>query len=51
MRKQFIKTVTNLFKKDAKIKANDGHKLLEKRRSVRVHTLNNLKSMINKIKK
>tara|TARA_B110000259_G_C13817816_1_gene323434 strand:- start:52 stop:627 length:576 start_codon:yes stop_codon:yes gene_type:complete len=38
-------------KKDAKIKANDGHKLLEKRRSVRAHTLNNLKSMINKIKK
>lgn len=38
-------------KKDAKIKANDGHKLLEKRRQVRVHTLNNLKSMINKIKK
>ena len=38
-------------KKDTKIKANDGQKLLEKRRQVRVHTLNNLKSMINKIKK
>lgn len=38
-------------KKNTKIKANDGHKLLEKRRQVRVHTLNNLKSMINKIKK
>jgi hypothetical protein len=38
-------------KKDTKIKASDGHKLLEKRRQVRVHTLNNLKSMINKIKK
>tara|TARA_B000000477_G_C6092184_1_gene228214 strand:- start:164 stop:739 length:576 start_codon:yes stop_codon:yes gene_type:complete len=38
-------------KKDTKIKANDGQKLLEKRRQVRVHTLNNLKSMIKKIKK
>jgi hypothetical protein len=38
-------------KKDTKIRANDGQKLLEKRRQVRVHTLNNLKSMINKIKK
>jgi len=38
-------------RKDTKIKANDGQKLLEKRRQVRVHTLNNLKSMINNIKK
>jgi len=38
-------------KKNAKIKANDGQKLLEKRRQVRVHTLGNLKTMINKIKK
>lgn len=37
-------------KKDTKIKANDGQKLLETRRKVRVHTLNNLKYMINKIK-
>ena len=38
-------------KKNTKIKANYGQNLLEKRRQVRVHTLNNLKSMINKIKK
>ena len=38
-------------KKDTKKKAKKGQKLLKKRRQVRVHTLNNLKSMINKIKK
>tara|TARA_B110000444_G_scaffold94255_1_gene89151 strand:- start:44 stop:619 length:576 start_codon:yes stop_codon:yes gene_type:complete len=38
-------------KKDEKIKATDGQKLLEKRRQVRVHTLSNLRTMINKIKR
>lgn len=45
----YIKKIVK--KKDTKIKANDGQKLLEKRRQVRIHTLNNLQSMINKIKK
>ena len=40
-----------IIKRETKIKTNDEYKLQEKRTNVRVHTLNNLKSMINKIKK
>ena len=43
--------IKKIVKKNTKIKANDEQKLLEKKRQVRIHTLNNLKSMINKIKK
>tara|TARA_Y100000389_G_scaffold15080_1_gene13340 strand:+ start:84 stop:656 length:573 start_codon:yes stop_codon:yes gene_type:complete len=42
--------INKIIIKDTNIKANYGHKLVEKRQKVRNHTLNNLKYMINKIK-